>query len=155
MQKYEKDQGIADVKAQVHEMDCAGFVAEQAGIDHVRNPGQRVPIAFISYAREGPDHGIPRQSGDDMRVLEYLSGIVVINEVGRADAPKRDKGQERESRADQEITTHIRHDLECAMSTQALVLWESIRPRQSREKRGETGYLFLNFARRGCPQASG
>ena len=54
--------------------------SEQVTIDHVGNPGQRMPIARIIVS-EGPDDVVPAQAGGHHLVIDHVFRIIEVDEV--------------------------------------------------------------------------
>ena len=65
----------------------AGSRPEQARVEHVRQPGERVPVARVE-ARERPAHPVRREPGLHVAVLGDV-GLVVVQKEGQRRAPAR------------------------------------------------------------------
>ena len=72
-QQHEKQERVGRVKQDVDAMMRAGVQAEQLAVQHVRKPGQRMPVAGVP-GREGPFDAGPGQA-----VLDHLIfGDVIV-----------------------------------------------------------------------------
>ena len=74
----------------------AGVHAVDLRVEHVRNPGQRMPVAGVE-SRERPGDILPAQPGLNVRVLPDIIRVIEMNElkrdhrvIGRGD----DRGEE-------------------------------------------------------------
>ena len=79
--------------------------AEQFAVQHVREPGERVPVAEVPVV-EGPFHATPRETGLDGRVLGDVIAVVIDDEGVAARRQIRQQGDEREQQADEARAIH-------------------------------------------------
>ena len=63
-----------------HKMMPAGPEAEQLTIHHVRNRRERMPVLRMNV-RERPSNAVPAQAGANVRVLDHVSRVVIIDEL--------------------------------------------------------------------------
>ena len=80
----------------------AGIQTEQLTIKHVRDRGERVPVLRM-HVREGPDHAIPVQTRNDVRIIYDVTRIVEVDELMANGLPKNRPRQRYDSGADAEL----------------------------------------------------
>ena len=78
----------------------AGISAEQLPVKHMRNPGQRMPIASVSRS-ESPRDTTACESSFDMRVFCDIVHIVVVDEVVASHLPINSEGGKCQSQINQ------------------------------------------------------
>ena len=59
---------------------------EPLAVQHVRQPGQRMPVAGVER-RKGPNHIPPPQPAQDVGILRNVKGVVVIEKIIRPHRP--------------------------------------------------------------------
>ena len=62
------------------ERDRRGVLAVQLDVEHVRQPGEGMPVAQEG-GREGPGDGLAREAGLHVRVVDHVAVVVVVDEV--------------------------------------------------------------------------
>ena len=104
-QGQEEHEHVDGVDQDVREVVAPGmlqaFRAEDLAVEHVREPGQRMPVV-VFQAREGPGDRIPGQALGDVLVVVDVAVVVEIDEAeilvqGR---PEGQDGAEQQHRAD-------------------------------------------------------
>jgi hypothetical protein len=94
--KQDKKQSTIDaMKQDVDEVMCSGIQAEELAIEHVGQPGDRVPIKRMSID-ERPNDSPPGQTGADSWIVEDVIVIVVLNEVEVSSGPIEKARQQRQ-----------------------------------------------------------
>src|ERR1035441_1192558 len=83
----------------------AWFQPEESAIQHVRQPGQGMPIAGVAAA-EGPPHTRPGDARANGRVLRDIIPVVEIDEVVPVDGPVEGNGYRGQPEADDRFTAH-------------------------------------------------
>ena len=68
------------MQTDIDQMMGTGIQTEKLAIDHVGNRRQWMPVLRMNMSR-GPDDTVPGQSGSDIRVLEDVRAVVVVNEI--------------------------------------------------------------------------
>ena len=68
------------MQTDIDQMMCAGIQTEKLAIDHVRNRRQWMPVLRMNVSK-CPGDTAPVQPGPDIRVLENVTTIVVVNEI--------------------------------------------------------------------------
>src|SRR5271157_2390219 len=70
---------IEAVKDQIDKKVAPGIESEQLVIDHVRDPGKRMPVIVI-ICRKGPRNTLEGESMFDVGIVNYYFRIVEIDE---------------------------------------------------------------------------
>src|SRR2546430_8831737 len=73
-------------------MMAGGRQPEELRVEHVREPGERVPVGRVGCERPG-DTG-PREARPDVHVLGHVFGVVVVDEAVPKDRDEDDDGGE-------------------------------------------------------------
>ena len=68
------------MQTDIDQMMSAGIQTEKLAIDHVGNRGQWMPVLRMNMSK-GPDDTAPGQPGLDIRILENIRAVVVVNEI--------------------------------------------------------------------------
>ena len=68
------------MQTDIDQMMGAGIQTEKLAIDHVGNRRQWMPVLRMNMSK-GPDDTAPGQSDPDIRVLENVRAVVVVNEI--------------------------------------------------------------------------
>ena len=68
------------MQTDIDQMMSAGIQTEKLAIDHVGNRRQWMPVLRMHMSK-GPDHATPGQPGPDIRVLENVRAVIVVNEI--------------------------------------------------------------------------
>ena len=77
--------------------------AEDLAIESVRKPGHRMPVGGVRSAK-GPNHGIPREAGTNLRIFVNVSAVVKIQKWGAKDrAVKRERCQSQQKADNQSV----------------------------------------------------
>jgi hypothetical protein len=84
LQKREEEQSADRVQNHVRPVMHSGVESEDLAIEHVRKAGERKPIVVVEGS-EGPPDAIPAESIADVRIIGDVNGIVIIDEIVRAD----------------------------------------------------------------------
>ena len=77
-QKREKQRRVHRVKQDADEVVCAGIQAEELAVGHVRNPGERMPVAGVKGG-ERPAEVRPVQAVFDERIFGDVVGVVIVD----------------------------------------------------------------------------
>lgn len=101
-QQHENQNGVCRVKNRIHHVMRAGLEAEQFAIRHVRNPGQRMPVACVAGCKS-PAQSAPSQSildddifGDVIIVIEDAEVITGHREINdQSDEQKQQRNEAR------------------------------------------------------------
>jgi hypothetical protein len=79
--EHEKQQHhTGRVQQHVREAVAAGVPPVQLTIEHVRKPGERMPIIGV-IACERPCHPLKREAADDLRIIVNIIRVIVVHEV--------------------------------------------------------------------------
>src|SRR5205807_6916139 len=95
MEKEKDKNGVEGVPDDAHCVMPARIVLKEGPIHHVRNPGKRMPIGR-SASCHGPSDSLQSEAGLHSRILRYIDGIIVIDEIvanGAAKDEQRSKKQ--------------------------------------------------------------
>ena len=78
--EHQEDQDrIERVKQQVDQVMARRLQPEQLAVQHVGNPGQRMPVGLLAVQpSKGPTQALPRQPGLNLRIVGDIIRIVVI-----------------------------------------------------------------------------
>lgn len=76
-EQQEEQNGIDDVKQDIHHVRRGGPGAKKLRIQHQRKPSERMPVGTLA-AGEGPLDVRPRQAAQDMRIGKEITGVVII-----------------------------------------------------------------------------
>ncbi len=98
--QHEKEQNNDQcVQKHIGEVMAAGSKAIAPAIKHVRNGGQRMPIAGMNVS-ESPGNSVECQTDDDLRIFVDIGVVVVINELVMERLTEDDPGKRDQSDAD-------------------------------------------------------
>ena len=106
-QDGEKQQRVGEVQSQAGRMMAAGIECEQLAIEHVREPGQRMPISGMR-GRECPAEARQGQALAHHQVIGDVFGVVIIDETAVKDWPIGANGSHRQKADDQERVVYLR-----------------------------------------------
>ena len=99
--KEEKqEEHIGQVNIKIHQMVPARVEPEEFAIDHVRDPGERVPVGGMAFCK-GPDDIFQREAGFYVRVIENVFIVVEIDEIVFLDRPVGTKRRRRQEQRDE------------------------------------------------------
>src|SRR6266446_5426121 len=70
-----------------YEMVSAGVQAKELAIQHMRKPGQRVPVALRKSAKR-PNKPVRAQAALDLRIFGHIRRVIQVNET-IAQAPQK------------------------------------------------------------------
>src|SRR5436190_942685 len=76
----EKQQCIRRVKQNAGQVMSPGFQAKQLAIQHMGQPGQRMPVAYFIIA-ESPAQALRSETALDMNVGGHIKAVIVVNEL--------------------------------------------------------------------------
>src|ERR1035437_2096359 len=96
------------MKTQVHPMMAAGVQAEPFVIQHVRQPGDRMPVARLR-GRKCPADAFEGYSGLDVCVVNnvtVLAVIIIEDKTKVTCGPKGSQGNDDQRQTDWPLTTH-------------------------------------------------
>ncbi len=106
--KDQKEQERAgDMEEDIDEMHAARVDAEQVDVQHVGEPGQRMPVARINGC-EGPLGAVDRQSGQNMPVFNNVHFVVEIDKIEVIDLPEDREGHNSQDKADNGFSGRLR-----------------------------------------------
>ena len=106
IQEQKKKNCVGDVEQNADEMVHRGVLAEELAIEHVREPGERVPIAGVASG-EGPFDVFPFQAALNVRVGGDVIRIVVIDKVVAKSVEVNREGDKRKQQAEQGDGTEL------------------------------------------------
>src|ERR1041384_3229197 len=98
LQKNKQQNGGDCMEKHVGEMMPARLQPEQLTIEHVRERGQRMPVARVRV-RKRPDHIAEAQSSAHDRVLVDVNVIVEVNEIMPKRLPEHDPRERNQTNA--------------------------------------------------------
>ncbi len=105
LEKRQHEQRVGRVPGRVLQLVPGGTQTEEPDIQHVREPGQRVPVGRRE-ARERPAHVFPREPGQHVLVVRQIGARVVLDELVsgrlRVEHEHRDEQRERRRQAGEE-----------------------------------------------------
>ena len=101
LQYDEQDQGVQDVKKEVDLVMSSRVEPEPLNIEHVGEPGQRMPVAVFERA-EGPPDSLQAQAVADDRILYDVLVVIISNEFETAYLPVDRRGDDDEGQSDQD-----------------------------------------------------
>jgi hypothetical protein len=78
-QGKEKDR-VDEMKDDIRPMVAAGIGPKQLPVQHMRNPGKRVPVAAAFHVPEGPDQPFHSQPCLNMYIISNINRIIVVDE---------------------------------------------------------------------------
>ena len=100
-QEKEKQQHGHGMQKNIHEvMTCRGQ-AKHLDIQHVRDRGQRMPIAGVLVTKR-PHDSAQRHAASDLLVLQHVNVVVVIHEVMTERLSENDPGETEQDDANQD-----------------------------------------------------
>ncbi len=106
-QKENQDR-VDDMQQHIHQMVRAGLLTEPLAIQHVREPGHRMPIRFFAVEiAKCPRHALRGQSFLNDAVSGDVIRIVVIDEFVLADLPIDRARHHGQKQNDEQITAHV------------------------------------------------
>lgn len=76
----ENQHGIGDVQRDVRDMEAGCPIAEDLGVQHEREPGQRKPVATVK-TDEAPSQVLKREPRQHVRVAGHIDRVVDVNEA--------------------------------------------------------------------------
>ena len=71
---------VARVKEDIGEMMSARIQTIKLTVQHMGNPGQRMPVGGMEMG-EGPDDSLDRQTARDLRILIDIVAVIKIDEL--------------------------------------------------------------------------
>src|ERR1051325_1053702 len=89
------------MEQKIGEMMTGRVDAEKLAIEHVRQPGQRMPVAGVGGAESGTNR-VPMQPAQDHRVFGHIVRIIIIDEAVLKHGPIGGKGECAQEEAGQE-----------------------------------------------------
>ena len=78
------------MKEKINDVMPAGVCTEKLAIKHMRQPGQRMPVAGMARG-EGPDGTDTCQAGINIRVIRDVNVVVEVDELKIAYRPENNK----------------------------------------------------------------
>jgi len=73
---------------------------EELAVEHVRNPGQRMPVGGVTRS-QSPAHALARQARLDVRVVEHVGRVIVVHKPIARRGPEDREHRQRQEQADQ------------------------------------------------------
>jgi hypothetical protein len=104
-QQQEEEHAIQRVECQAAPVVCSGIHPEELDVEHVREPGRRVPVAGLQR-REGPPRAFQGQPGLHARVLAHVQVVVVAHEVASPDRGECRTGRDDQQNRDGDLAVH-------------------------------------------------
>ena len=109
VQHEEEQQNVGGVKEQVAQVVPAGLETEELAVEHVRHPGDGMPVRLLAmHILEGPLQARRGQSLLHDRVGRDVVGVVVIDEVKTRHPPEHGEGDEGQGQAGVKFPVHQR-----------------------------------------------
>ena len=109
-QEGEQEKRHYSMQAYIDQMMRTGIQTEKLAIDHVGNRRQWMPVLRMNMS-EGPDDAAPGQSDPDIRIVENVRAVVIVNEteVPGLEEDKRNQSGQAEIDGDKSssLTTHL------------------------------------------------
>jgi len=90
-QNQETEQRVGQVQENIGQMMSFGVETEKLAVDHMRQPGQGVPVG-CSGSSEGPDDAIQGQTGLHVMVVRNVYVVIEANKIVLSHLPKNRKG---------------------------------------------------------------
>ncbi len=97
---------IKEMDDETHQMMRAGVDAEQLHVEHVRDPGERVPVRGL-VRRERPSESGGRDASQDVRVVRHVGWVVPGQE---SEVPYRREHDEAQRERDDQHETRRQRD---------------------------------------------
>ena len=88
----EEERGARRVEQDAGRMMAGRRQPEELSVEHVREPGERVPVGRVGCGERPGDTG-PRKARPDVHVLGHVFGVVVVDEAVPKDRDEDDGGQ--------------------------------------------------------------
>ena len=101
----EDEDRVPGVEHSVHEVVRPGREPEELHVEHVGEPGERVPVEGVQRG-EGPGHPLPGEPGPHDRVLGHVLVVVEEQEREACHAGVQPEGEEEERRRDEPAGSH-------------------------------------------------
>src|ERR1035437_2209509 len=95
-ENQEDQDGIGGMNEQAAEVVPPGVQTKYLAVQHVRQPGERVPVAHFRAAK-GPLHARPGEASAHVAVVGDIEVVIVIDEViaqSREEHPEHDQEQQ-------------------------------------------------------------
>ena len=102
VEEQKEKERVGDVEAEAGEMMAGRAQAVELHIQHVGEPGQRVPVGRVAGG-ESPPEALECQPGLDMEVFRDVIGIVKGDEPAAENGPVGEQGDEAEQQAEKEL----------------------------------------------------
>ena len=102
LQDPEEQDAVCGVQEQARQMMEARVQAEELAIEHVREPGQRVPVGRVA-GREGPPHPLETEPRSDVEIFDDVLRIVVEDELVAANPSEGSEHADADEAGDPEI----------------------------------------------------
>src|SRR5205807_6016303 len=87
----EEERGARRVEQDAGRMMAGGRQPEELSVEHVREPGEWVPVGRVGCGERPRDTG-PREARPDVHVLGHVFGVVVVDEAVSEDRDEDDEG---------------------------------------------------------------
>jgi len=105
-QQAEQQEGVGNMEQEIGDVMAAGVEAIKLAIQHVREPGERMPVAGVTGG-ERPGDGVRMEPVLDGGVQGDVFGVIVIIELEAVSGPVKAEGDERQGEADENVATEI------------------------------------------------
>ena len=99
-QGEKEQQSAGDVEKNIGEMGARRVQPIDLAVDHMRQPGQRVPVAHV-IERKRPNEAFGRQALFDRGITRDIEWVVEVDEFEVLNLPVNQEGQDSQRNADQ------------------------------------------------------
>src|SRR5437016_3361749 len=86
-EQCEKQQRVYEVEKGVREVMASGVETKESAIQHVRKPGEWVPIVGVNVCK-CPMNAFPTETGLNAQVKRNVVRVIEVDEIVVCDAPK-------------------------------------------------------------------
>src|SRR5208282_1037882 len=101
-QQYKEQTSRDSVQHEIRGVVPPGIETKELAIDHVRNPGHRMPVERVG-SQKGPQYAAESQAAQHKRILINIIGIVEVHEAVEHSLAKNEINAQQEHAADEEI----------------------------------------------------
>ena len=101
-ENQEEQEGGGKVESEVGEMMSGRLQSVELGIQHVREPGDRMPVGRVAGA-ESPVQAIEREAGLHPGIPGYVGGVVQGDEIAPGDGPPGERSEQAQQQTEQKL----------------------------------------------------
>ncbi len=110
VQEDEHQHGVDGVQDGADRVRSSRFHPEQLDVQHVRQPGQGMPIGRVPGG-ERPAHVLHSQPGEDARIFQHVFRVVEVRKRVADGRPKQTERQQRQQQADQSLRSRFSFEI--------------------------------------------